>query len=626
MSSNNLAPASSAKKPGSGILRKLSVDLLKTYNLINQKYYAKRKLTEQVRSNGEVVNPHDDENSDYIVKVNERLDNRYIIESVIGKGSFGRVCKAYDEIRGEYVAIKIIKSKRAFRKQAQIEIEILQALHEGDPQDQYNIVRMKDMFMHENHQCIVFELLSYNLYELLRDTKFHGVSLNLIRKFARQLLHTLDYSSKCKGGIVHCDLKPENILLRNSRHSAIKVIDFGSACFHDKKLYTYIQSRFYRAPEVLLGSGYNCAIDMWSLGCILVEMHTGKPLFDGSNAREQIVLQCEVLGLPPPRMLDHGRKTGDYFFRDPESNAWKLKAAPDALRSKGKRTIRDIVGVDTHGPRGSRAGEKSGHTYMDYLSFEDLVSRMLDYDPRQRITPEQALQHKFFTSFTDYGVVTEPITPPVTNGQLYTLPLSVCAAAPHSSLSVEGAHARTPSKSLSKTNVIDLTKDDEKAPLTSRKPLNGTKPQVCDVEVNTDAQELAILTTTHPMNASTVYVPASVPVETLSNYNSFSSPLPSPNYRGSQLKPYSTQPAGLIGVTQIAASGSMGVSMNTFPQSAFPVNSNFSQVPNGRPSPPSISSQQVWTNTPSYTPPHPDDRGKVSQIPNSSSNSKLEVL
>ena len=262
-SSSSLVVAScEAPQSAAHLIKKLSVDLLKTYNTINQRYYAKRKQLKLKRSDGaEVQNPHDDEHSDYIVTPNERLNNRYVVESVIGKGSFGRVCKAYDELKNEYVAVKIVKSKRAFRKQAQIEIEILTSLHNGDPLDQNNIVRMKETFIHENHQCIVFELLSYNLYELLRDTKFHGVSLNLVRKFARQLLHTLDYSAKHAGGIIHCDLKPENILLRNSRHSAIKVIDFGSACFQDKKMYTYIQSRFYRAPEVLLGCGYSCAIE-----------------------------------------------------------------------------------------------------------------------------------------------------------------------------------------------------------------------------------------------------------------------------------------------------------------------------------------------------------------------------
>ena len=188
----------------------------------------------------------------------------------------------------------------AFYKQAQIELKILMSL-QADA-DKWNIVTVIDQFMHHNHQCIVFELLSLNLYELLRNTRFTGVSLKLIAKFGQQLLITLGHlGSKERGEkrIIHCDLKPENILLRSCKKSAIKVIgtirdqthsttasasewnvrvasdrdsrcaccvlDFGSACFSNQKTYTYIQSRFYRAPEVLLGLSYNGSIDMWSV-------------------------------------------------------------------------------------------------------------------------------------------------------------------------------------------------------------------------------------------------------------------------------------------------------------------------------------------------------------------------
>ena len=75
--------------------------------------------------------------------------------------------------------------------------------------------------------------------------------------------------------MIHCDLKPENILLRDPKRSAIKLVDFGSSCREGQTVYSYIQSRFYRSPEVLLGCSYTCAIDLWSLGCILFEMHTG---------------------------------------------------------------------------------------------------------------------------------------------------------------------------------------------------------------------------------------------------------------------------------------------------------------------------------------------------------------
>ncbi len=91
-------------------------------------------------------------------------------------------------------------------------------------------VHLKRHFMFRNHLCLVFELLSYNLYDLLRNTNFRGVSLNLTRKFAQQLCTALLFLATPELSIIHCDLKPENILLCNPKRSAIKIGDFGSSC------------------------------------------------------------------------------------------------------------------------------------------------------------------------------------------------------------------------------------------------------------------------------------------------------------------------------------------------------------------------------------------------------------
>lgn len=136
---------------------------------------------------------------------------------------------------------------------------------------------MKDTFIHRQHLCLAFELLSVNLYELIKQNQFRGLSTTLVRVFAQQLLNALSLLNKAH--LIHCDLKPENILLKKSvKHPAsnplndisptdaygldslespiIKVIDFGSACDERQTVYTYIQSRFYRSPEVLLGLPY----------------------------------------------------------------------------------------------------------------------------------------------------------------------------------------------------------------------------------------------------------------------------------------------------------------------------------------------------------------------------------
>ncbi|XP_015706821.1 dual specificity tyrosine-phosphorylation-regulated kinase 1B-like [Coturnix japonica] len=265
--------------------------------------------------------------------------------------------------------------------------------------------------MFRNHLCLAFELLSYNLYDLLRNTNFRGVSLNLTRKFAQQLCAALLFLATPELSIIHCDLKPENILLCNPKRSAIKIVDFGSSCQLGQRIYQYIQSRFYRSPEVLLGLPYDLAIDMWSLGCILVEMHTGEPLFSGSNEADQMNRIVEVLGLPPPHMLEQAPKARKYFEKLPEGG-WALKRNKETKKEykvPGTRRLHEVLGVESGGPGGRRAGEQ-GHAPSDYLKFKDLVLRMLDYEPRSRITPFYALQHNFFKKTSDEGTNTSNST------------------------------------------------------------------------------------------------------------------------------------------------------------------------------------------------------------------------
>jgi dual specificity tyrosine-phosphorylation-regulated kinase 2/3/4 len=94
------------------------------------------------------------------------------------------------------------------------------------------------------------------------------LSLDLILRFTIQILQGLLFLKKYS--IIHCDLKPENILLKHKNKTGIKIIDIGSGCYEEEQMYTYIQSRYYRAPEIILGIPYTTAIDMWSLGCIIV--------------------------------------------------------------------------------------------------------------------------------------------------------------------------------------------------------------------------------------------------------------------------------------------------------------------------------------------------------------------
>ena len=187
--------------------------------------------------------------------------------------------------------MKIIKNKKAHYCQALIELRILDFLNnEVDPNDDFHIIRKFDHFYYKNHLCIIFELLNENLYELLKQNYFQGLSLNSIRFIIKQILEAV-YQLE-KSNLIHCDLKPENILLKinkeNKNEILIKVTDFGSACFKGNTIFQYIQSRYYRAPETIIGYPYSLEIDIWSLGCIAAELFLGEPLFPGSSEYDQL--------------------------------------------------------------------------------------------------------------------------------------------------------------------------------------------------------------------------------------------------------------------------------------------------------------------------------------------------
>lgn len=214
--------------------------------------------------------------------------------------------------------------------------------------------------------------MGMNLYELIKKNNFQGFSIALIRRFALSLLQCLKLLQREK--IIHCDLKPENILLRQRGQSSIKVIDFGSSCYEHQRVYTYIQSRFYRSPEVILGLPYSMPIDMWSFGCILAELYTGYPLFPGENEVEQLACIMEVIGLPPNPVLEQATRRRLFF---------DSKGNPRCItNSKGKK--RRVLSKDLQ-----QCVKTSDANFLDF------IRRCLDWDPITRLTPEDALEHEW---------------------------------------------------------------------------------------------------------------------------------------------------------------------------------------------------------------------------------------
>ncbi|RHY25317.1 hypothetical protein DYB32_010193, partial [Aphanomyces invadans] len=225
------------------------------------------------RTTGVANHGFDDDKGDYIVNVHDHIAYRYDVVGHLGRGSFGQVLKCHDYATRQMVAVKIVRNKQKFQEQSIVEVQLLQHLNRADVDGTSNVIAMLDTFVFRNHLCLVFELLSINLYEYLKLEQFRGLPMPLLKTIAVDLLHCLVFLHA--NNVVHCDLKPENILLRKPKSTQIAVIDFGSSCFHHATFFTYIQSRFYRAPEVVLGLPYGMPIDMWSFACILGELFTG---------------------------------------------------------------------------------------------------------------------------------------------------------------------------------------------------------------------------------------------------------------------------------------------------------------------------------------------------------------
>ncbi len=305
----------------------------------------------------------------------------------MGKGSFGQVLKCYDHKLGQHIALKIVRNEKRFHRQAQEEIRILDHLRKQDKDNIFNIIHMYESFTFRNHICITFELLSMNLYELIKKNKFSGFSLQLVRKFAHSILVCLDVLHKNK--IIHCDLKPENILLKQQGRSGIKVIDFGSSCYEHQRIYTYIQSRFYRAPEVILGAKYGLPIDIWSLGCILAELLTGYPLFPGEDEGDQLACIIELCGLPQQKLLDTSKRARNFISSKGYPRYCSVITLPDGQISlQGSKSRRGKY----RGPPGSKEWTTALKGCDDAL-FIDFLKKCLEWDPSARMTPPQALRH-----------------------------------------------------------------------------------------------------------------------------------------------------------------------------------------------------------------------------------------
>ncbi|OMJ80472.1 hypothetical protein SteCoe_19275 [Stentor coeruleus] len=311
--------------------------------------------------------------SSYKIIQKDHIAYRYEIIKIIGKGAFGEVIQAFDHYTKQDVAIKILKRKTRNTIKGHTEIQILEYIKNADHMQKSNIVNLISHFEFRKHICLVFDLYSLNLYEVIKKNSYKGLDKEFIYTVGLQVLQALQFLYRHH--IIHCDIKPENILLEKLDKLNIKLIDFGSACFNNKKIHSYFQSRFYRAPEVILRIGYTHAIDIWSFGCLLAELLMGVSLFIGDSEADQLNCIMEVLGPVPLEMISASPQK-DIFFDENNEPRTKVNSY-GKIRIPNSRLLRDLLrGKDEECVK--------------------VIENCLKWDPAARISIEDALNCDFF--------------------------------------------------------------------------------------------------------------------------------------------------------------------------------------------------------------------------------------
>jgi len=329
-----------------------------------------------------------EEQKDYPIRMYDIIAGRYQILEYLGSAAFSRAVQCVDLKTGQLVCVKIIRNNKDFFDQGLDEIKLLHYLNaNGDP-DENCVLQLYDYFYHKEHLFLVCELLRDNLYEFSKYNRESGDELyfNLprLQKITRQVLTALRFIHNLH--LIHCDLKPENILIKSYSRCEVKVIDFGSSCFTTDHLSSYVQSRCYRAPEVILGLPYNQKIDMWSLGAILAELYSGRVLFHNDSISTMMARIVAICGPFPDYMLKRARYSNRFFTRH------------GALFERNKQTGQ----ISYLYPKRTKLRHRIG---TDDPLFVDFVQQILHLDPHKRPTAEEALQHPFL--FHNYG----PINP-----------------------------------------------------------------------------------------------------------------------------------------------------------------------------------------------------------------------
>mmetsp|Transcript_9253 Transcript_9253/g.10212 ORF Transcript_9253/g.10212 Transcript_9253/m.10212 type:complete len:1096 (-) Transcript_9253:50-3337(-) len=343
---------------------------------------------------------------------------QYLVENELGSAAFSTAYRCIDlnsdsSGNGEYheeVCLKVIKNTKDFFDQSLDEIKILELLRQTGRCNENNIVEMKKFFYHREHLVIVTELLRQNLFEfgkfIVDNNEEPYFTLQRLCYLTRQVLVALNFVHSLS--LVHSDVKPENILLSSYSRAKVKLIDFGSSCYLTDRQSSYIQSRSYRAPEVVLGLPYDGKIDVWSLGCVVAEMFTGEVTFQNDSIVSMLSRIEAICGPFPRHMIAQGRQSNRFFTK---SGLLYELVEPEENRNNSTLHGEDPGLFDVFQPKRTTLASRLGFdpkilqrpvtsNEQEQALFVDFCQSLLTIDPDSRPTAAQALQHPWIITGT----------------------------------------------------------------------------------------------------------------------------------------------------------------------------------------------------------------------------------
>lgn len=357
-----------------------------------------KKAEEEVDEDGEPVRH-------FVWERGMKIDNdRYTVLSLLGQGTFGRVIECWDSKHNCKVAMKVIRGILRYVENGKIEAHILDKIREKGTASlgANRVIRFCRAFSWNEHYCMVFEVCGLSVYDFLRKNRYAPFRTLDVLTIVQQTLECLRFCHD-ELNLVHTDLKLENLLFENDEwfheqrssrttfrrpvNASIKVIDFGNGVWMDKEHNSCINTKNYRAPEVLLGMNWDGKSDVWCVGCMAVEMLTGNLLFEPDNEGDHLVMIEKACGagtlqeiLPKACRDIKGKYLREEL--DDEGSYWRLRSSCSTSNAQKVKPVREYI------------------RRCD-VDVQEFIMACLTPDPKQRPSAAELLKHDAFRFLLD---------------------------------------------------------------------------------------------------------------------------------------------------------------------------------------------------------------------------------